>query len=134
MEDLTTALLWTHNDEPHRRDNFPSWSWVGWEGAVTGAYHISVRGTINRSRDIRKRYLSPLHVWKAGDDGHPELVCDFNPIHEDETKEEDKGGEDAMDTDEEESTPPQSDGVHSPQEDSDSWEDVSDTDDGTISL
>ena len=30
--------------------------------------------------------------------------------------------------------PPQSDGVHSPQEDSDSWEDVSDTDDGTISL
>ena len=141
VEELPTALLWTHDDEvkPRRRDGFPSWSWVGWEGAVTGACDSCVRGTTNHLRDVQKRSLPPLRVWKAGDDGQPELVYDFNPLRkqdtrEDETNEEDEGSEDAADTDDDETTRPQSDGGRSPQEDSGSWEDASDGDDGTISL
>ena len=141
VEDLPTVLLWTYDDdiEPRRRDNSPSWSWVGWDGAADGAYNIGVCGT-NRSRDARKRHLPPLRAWKAGDDGHPELVYDFNPIqenqgiHEDKTHKGDEGGEDAVDTNDQESIPPQSDGGHSPQGDSHSWEDANDSDDGTISL
>ena len=137
VEDLPAALLWTYNDdiEPRRRDNFPSWSWVGWEGAATGASGSNVRGTTDRLRTEQKRYLPPLRVWKAGDDGHPELIYDFNPIQKNQATQ-DKGtaSEDAVDTDDEESTPPQSDSRHSPQENSDSWEDASDSDDGTISL
>ena len=129
VEDLPTALLWTHDDdvEPSRRGDFPSWSWVGWKGVVTGAADSSVRGTTNHMRDVEKRYLPPLRVWKAGENGHPELVYDFNSIQESQgTHEETNQGD-------EESTPPQSDGGHSSQ-DSDSWEDTSDCDDGTVSL
>ena len=101
VEDLPTALLWVHwhwdngKTEPRRRDKFPSWSWVGWESVATGACASCVRGT-SRLRDVQKRHLPPLRVWKAGDDCHPELVYDFSPIqenqgtHEDETDEEDK--------------------------------------------
>ena len=39
-----------------------------------------------------------------------------------------------MDTDKAKSTPPESDGVHSPQEDSDTWEDMSGSGDGMVSL
>ena len=131
VEDLPTALLWTHDDgvEPRRRDDFPSWSWAGWEGAVTGAADSCVRGTTNKLRDVQKEYLPPLRVWKAGHDGHPELVYDFSPIREEnqvkgknETNE--QGGEHSVGTDGV-STLPQS-GGHSSQEDSDSWEDTSD--------
>jgi hypothetical protein len=140
VEDLPMALLWTHHHEPRRQDNFPSWSWVGWEGAAIGPCNIAVRGTTDKLRDVHKRDLPPLRVWKAGDDGHPELIYDFSPIqehrgtHEDETNEKDDGGEDTVNTDKAESTLPQSDGGHSPQEDSDSWEDISDSDDGMLSL
>ncbi|KAG8215849.1 heterokaryon incompatibility protein-domain-containing protein [Butyriboletus roseoflavus] len=118
VEDLPMALLWIHDDEvePCRRDSFPSWSWTVWEGAVMGAADACVRGTTNQLRDVQKQYLPPLRVWKAGDDGPPELVYDYSPVlenhgtREDEVNEEDTGGEDAVITEDEASTPPQCDG------------------------
>lgn len=137
VEDLPMALLWIHDDEvePRRRDGFPSWSWVGWEGVVTGAAEACVRGTTHKLRSVQKKYLPPLRIWKAGEDGHPELVYDFSPLENHDTPEDEvnEGGEDAVVTDEEASTPPGYDGGHSPQEDSDSWGDTSASDDGKVS-
>ncbi|KAG9312674.1 heterokaryon incompatibility protein-domain-containing protein [Chiua virens] len=137
VEDLPIALLWTHDDDvgPRQRDGFPSWSWAGWEGAATGAADSCVRGTTNKLRDEEKRYLPPLRVWKTGADGRPELIYDFNPLQEahsdpgggDEKNEGDEGSEDTMNSDEQVSMSPQSDGGHSSQG-SDSWKDVSDSD------
>ena len=131
VEDLPTALLWTHDDGvvPRRRGGFPSWSWVGWEGVVTGAAESNVRGTTNKMRDVDERELPPLRVWKVGDDGRPELVYDFNPIQEGQGTHEEGASEEYSD----EEHISQSDGGHSPQ-DSDSWEDVSDSDDGMFPL
>ena len=71
VDDLPRALLWFHPSPPHRRVNFPAWSWAGWGGGVSDddLYGVETYSTV----------LPPLRIWKAGYDGHPELVYSFNP-------------------------------------------------------
>jgi hypothetical protein len=37
-KDLVLPLCWYHSDPARRRDDFPSWSWAGWDGGVEMAY------------------------------------------------------------------------------------------------
>ncbi|KIJ64602.1 hypothetical protein HYDPIDRAFT_28536 [Hydnomerulius pinastri MD-312] len=73
VEDLPRALLWTHVGQSRRRIGFPAWSWAGWEGWVKP---IFVKG----ARYVQRAKEPPLRLWRAGTDGHPELIYDFNPI------------------------------------------------------
>ena len=104
VEDLPRALLWFHPVLPRRRLDFPAWSWAGWEGGVSD---IVVYG----AEDPYDAVMPPLRIWKAGDDDHPELVYNFNPTP-DIIKELEK--------------PPSQDGADD-EEETDSWEDIEDS-------
>ena len=76
VDDLPRALLWFHDSPPHRRVDFPAWSWAGWGGGLSDD---ELDGTVELPYDAVK---PPLRIWKAGYDGHPELVYSFDPTPE----------------------------------------------------
>lgn len=130
IEDLPRALLWTQAAQPRRREHFPTWSWTGWEEPVTGAIHLDAPGISGDDQGLV--HDPPLRVWRHGDEGHPELDYDFNPLLKDEDED-----EYAIDLaiDQEECSPSaqndDDDGQNLDKEnstnldDSDSWEDAS---------
>ncbi|KAF8835566.1 HET-domain-containing protein [Paxillus ammoniavirescens] len=75
MQELPRALLWTHANQLRRRSPFPAWSWAGWEGTVKP---ILPKGA--HSLQLGWEDFPPLRAWKAGADGRPELIYDFDPI------------------------------------------------------
>lgn len=45
MEIFTAVIGWRHRQQVKRRHDFPSWSWIGWEGSIDGiASHLGNRG------------------------------------------------------------------------------------------
>ncbi|KAI9573166.1 heterokaryon incompatibility protein-domain-containing protein [Boletus coccyginus] len=48
VNDLPRALLWFHFSPPHRRIDFPAWSWAGWGGGVSdgGLYGVDTYSTV----------------------------------------------------------------------------------------
>ena len=98
VEDLPTALLWTHATRPRRRDRFPTWSWTGWEGIVTGAIHLDEPGISDDDQGLV--HIPPLRVWRSGVEGGPELVYNSNPLKpkdKDESSEEGDDDDDIVD-------------------------------------
>ena len=72
VDDLPRALLWFRHTPLDRRGDFPAWSWAGWDGKVPD---FAVHG----AGEFDNAVMPPLRIWKAGCDGQPELVYDFNP-------------------------------------------------------
>ncbi|KIJ05553.1 hypothetical protein PAXINDRAFT_141221, partial [Paxillus involutus ATCC 200175] len=87
VQELPRALLWTHANQPRRRSSFPAWTWAGWEGTVKP---ILPKGA--RSLQLGWEDSPPLRAWKAGADGRPELIYDFDPIRWIEGRESDDSG------------------------------------------
>ncbi|KAI1073460.1 heterokaryon incompatibility protein-domain-containing protein [Whalleya microplaca] len=60
---LMVGLCWRHNHStnyPRRRNNLPSWSWVGWEGAVTWP-------DVSKASDIRLSTWPETTISLEGD-------------------------------------------------------------------
>ena len=110
LDDLPRALLWFHPSPPHRRVDFPAWSWAGWGGGVNDV-------VLYGAEDPYNAVMPPLRIWKAGYDGRPELVYSFNPTPDIITELEKLGEEENY-----------SQGGTNDEEDTDSWEDVPDSD------
>lgn len=97
--DLGYGLSWTHGTErrtsiPRRRRDFPSWSWIGWEGTVhwlipTNAYLNNPKFTY-QGTDLVANYQTgdgskiPLTKWEPGPnnvDPPPQLSLTGNTIN-----------------------------------------------------
>ncbi|KAG6371920.1 heterokaryon incompatibility protein-domain-containing protein [Boletus reticuloceps] len=114
LEDIPRALLWVHEAQPRRRDAFAGWSWAGWEGPVME----DLVGHSGSTTNFLEVDSPPLRMWKAGNEGRPELIYDFNPTSW--ILEEMEAGTDSC-SDTESNTPgsPKDEG-----DDADSWEDI----------
>lgn len=61
VDSFPYALLWWHGNKPLRREGFPKWTWVGWEGALKMA---SLTGP-GKLRDGERYREPPLRIWKC---------------------------------------------------------------------
>lgn len=77
--DIHRALLWKphHDNTVTRRENFPSWSWVGWQGRTEYAYWIVDMADYVEEATHRPR--KRVRVQKAFD-MQPEISADISYI------------------------------------------------------